>query len=99
MRLQPTDPVGPLHAAPWGGVARPRRVVRFARLIHAAHPRPWRTCGPRYGDNPSRIWLPLTAALDDAGSQVIWLSLIAPGRAPGPGDDPDATGALADGLD
>jgi hypothetical protein len=28
-------------------VVRPRRVVRFARLIHAARPRSWRTCGPR----------------------------------------------------
>ena len=33
--------------APLGGVERPRRVVRFARLIHAARPRSWRTCGPR----------------------------------------------------
>jgi hypothetical protein len=33
--------------APLGGVERPRRKVRFARLIHAARPRSWRTCGPR----------------------------------------------------
>jgi hypothetical protein len=26
---------------------RPRRVVRFARLVHAARPRSWRTFGPR----------------------------------------------------
>jgi hypothetical protein len=32
---------------PSGGVERPRRVVRFARLIHAARPRSWRTFGPR----------------------------------------------------
>jgi hypothetical protein len=28
-------------------VERPRRKVRFARLIHAARPRSWRTFGPR----------------------------------------------------
>jgi hypothetical protein len=33
--------------APSGGVERPRRKVRFARLIHAARPRSWRTFGPR----------------------------------------------------
>jgi hypothetical protein len=32
---------------PLRGVERPRRKVRFARLIHAARPRSWRTCGPR----------------------------------------------------
>jgi hypothetical protein len=32
---------------PFGGVDRPRRVVRFARLIHAARPRSWRALGPR----------------------------------------------------
>jgi transposase len=26
---------------------RPRRVVRFVRLIHTTRPRSWRTCGPR----------------------------------------------------
>jgi hypothetical protein len=33
--------------APLGAVVRPRRKVRFARLIHAARPRSWRTFGPR----------------------------------------------------
>jgi hypothetical protein len=33
--------------APSGGGERPRRKVRFARLIHAARPRSWRTYGPR----------------------------------------------------
>jgi hypothetical protein len=33
--------------SPLGGVERPRRKVRFARLIHAARPRSWRTYGPR----------------------------------------------------
>jgi hypothetical protein len=32
---------------PEGGVERPRRKVRVARLFHAARPRSWRTCGPR----------------------------------------------------
>jgi hypothetical protein len=37
-------------AADWppsGGVERPRRKERFARLIHTARPRSWRTFGPR----------------------------------------------------
>ena len=34
-------------SVPLGGVERPRRMVRFARLIHPARPRSWRTCGPR----------------------------------------------------
>jgi hypothetical protein len=32
---------------PSGGVERPRRVVRFARLIHRRGRAFWRTCGPR----------------------------------------------------
>jgi hypothetical protein len=39
--------------APLGGVERPRRAVRFARLIHSARPRSWRTFGPRRLRRPS----------------------------------------------
>jgi len=39
--------------APLGGVVRPRRVVRFARLIDPARPRSWRTFGPRRLRRPS----------------------------------------------
>jgi hypothetical protein len=40
-----TDEMADRSVAPWG-VERPGRAVRFVRLIHAARPRSWRTCGP-----------------------------------------------------
>ena len=35
------------RSCPLGGVERPRRAVRFARLIHRRVRAFWRTCGPR----------------------------------------------------
>src|SRR6266511_1654680 len=40
--------------APLGGVERPRRAVRFARLIDRRVRALWRTCGPRRLRRPSQ---------------------------------------------
>jgi hypothetical protein len=53
--------------APLGGVERPRRAVRFARLIHTARPRSWRTFGlRRFGGKLSLPWL-LPRVVPDRG--------------------------------
>jgi hypothetical protein len=41
--------------APLGGVVRPRRAVRFARLIHAARPRSWPAFGRRRLSEPGLV--------------------------------------------
>jgi hypothetical protein len=52
---------------PRGGVERPRRKERFARLTHAARPRSWRTCGPRRRRRQSELALVATQG-DAAGA-------------------------------
>jgi hypothetical protein len=48
--------------------------------------------------SPNLTWLPVAVALEHSGSHATRLLPVAPRGACGPGDDPDATGAVADGL-